>query len=185
MKRYNQRQLISMQSNDNDALRQIRLLISVIIGGLIISGLTAFPIQTLLGVANDLIAALQLDNSFSHWISFVYQGVSQTYVKYPFVAYGTDWLAFAHIVIAILFIGPWRDPVRNIWVIEFGLIASILIFPLAFLAGHIRAIPFFWQCIDCSFGVIAGGIFWTLRNKIKKMKSYTPKMVTTKLRPSA
>jgi len=37
---------------------------------------------------------------------------------YPFIAYGTDWLAFAHFVIAIAFIGPWRDPVRNVWVVE-------------------------------------------------------------------
>jgi hypothetical protein len=29
---------------------------------------------------------------------------------YPFLAYGTDWLAFAHIVIAVFFIGPLVKP---------------------------------------------------------------------------
>jgi hypothetical protein len=32
-------------------------------------------------------------------------------------------IAFAHLAIAIAFIGPYIDPVRNKWVITFGLIA--------------------------------------------------------------
>ena len=69
-------------------------------------------------------------------------------------AYGDDWLAFAHLVIAVAFIGPLRDPVRNKWVIEFGMIACVLVFPLAFVAGAVRGIPIFWRLIDCSFGVV-------------------------------
>jgi hypothetical protein len=38
----------------------------------------------------------------------------------PFLAYGTDWLAFAHLAIAVVFIGPWINPVRSQWVITFG-----------------------------------------------------------------
>jgi hypothetical protein len=38
-------------------------------------------------------------------------------------------------VLAILFIGPLRDPVKNKWVIEFGVIACILIIPFAMIAG--------------------------------------------------
>jgi hypothetical protein len=34
-------------------------------------------------------------------------------------------------VIAIAFIGPWRDTVKNIWVIEFGMIACVLVVPFA------------------------------------------------------
>jgi hypothetical protein len=75
-------------------------------------------------------------------------------VRYPFIAYGTDWLAFAHIVIAIAFIGPWRDPVRNVWVLEFGIIACVLVIPLAMVCGPLRGIPWFWRLIDSSFGVI-------------------------------
>jgi hypothetical protein len=70
------------------------------------------------------------------------------------MSYGTDLLAFAHLVIAVAFWGPLKDPVKNIWVIQFGMIACIMIFPLAFICGPIRNIPFYWQLIDCSFGAI-------------------------------
>jgi hypothetical protein len=70
-----------------------------------------------------------------------------------FLAYGTDWLAFAHLVIAVAFIGPLRDPVRNKWVLTFGVIACAGVVPLALIAGCVRGIPFYWRLIDCSFGV--------------------------------
>jgi hypothetical protein len=85
--------------------------------------------------------------------------------------YGTDWLAFAHIVIAIAFVGPLRDPVRNIWVVEFGLIACALVIPAALIFGPLRGIPFFWQLIDCSFGV--GGFIplWVTRQQIVRLQT--------------
>jgi hypothetical protein len=57
----------------------------------------------------------------------VRQGVVETGARYPFIAYGFDWLAFAHIVLGILFLGAIRDPVRNIWVIVFGMIPLWLV----------------------------------------------------------
>ena len=62
-----------------------------------------------------------------------------------FVFYGTDWLAFGHIVIAVCFAGVIRDPIKNIWVVEFGMISCVLVIPLALICGHIRGIPFFWR----------------------------------------
>jgi hypothetical protein len=84
------------------------------------------------------------------------------------MAYGTDWLAFAHIVIAVAFIGPLRDPVRNIWVIEFGMIACALVIPLALIFGPLRGIPFFWRLIDCSFGIIGFVPLWLVRREIRQ-----------------
>jgi hypothetical protein len=81
-------------------------------------------------------------------------------------------LAFAHLVIAIAFIGPMRDPIKNIWVIEFGMISCILIIPLAIIAGSIRQIPWYWQAIDCSFGVFGIiPLYWSYRliKKLEKM----------------
>jgi hypothetical protein len=46
-----------------------------------------------------------------------------------------------------------KNPVKNIWVVEFGLIACVSVIPLALICGHIRGIPFPWRLIDCSFGV--------------------------------
>jgi hypothetical protein len=94
------------------------------------------------------------NSSISHWLAKVREGVVATNVKYPFIAYGTDWLAFAHFVIAIVFIGPLCNPVRNIWVIEFGIIACILVVPFALIAGSFRGIPVGWRMIDCCFGAI-------------------------------
>jgi hypothetical protein len=84
----------------------------------------------------------------------VHNGSEQTNRQYPFIAYGTDWLAFAHLVIAVAFWGPYRDPVRNVWVVHFGMIACLAVVPLALIAGPIRGIPVWWQLIDISFGVV-------------------------------
>jgi hypothetical protein len=83
----------------------------------------------------------------------VYTGLMETSSRYPFLFYGTDWLAFGHFVIAISFLGPLRNPVRNNWVIDFGIIACALVIPFALIFGSIRGIPFWWRLIDCSFGV--------------------------------
>jgi hypothetical protein len=136
----------------NKLLRRIRLYISVVIAGLFISGVTAFPLETevALLVNHHPFQSVQT----SRWLNKVYTALGTTNRNYPFLSYGTDWLAFAHIMLALLFIGPLKDPVKNVWVIEFGLIASIAIFPLAFIAGGIRGIPLFWRLIDCSFGIV-------------------------------
>jgi hypothetical protein len=55
------------------------------------------------------------------WVVRVYAALRDMNSRYPFLAYGYDWLAFAHLVIAVAFIGPLRDPVRNKWVMEFRL----------------------------------------------------------------
>ncbi len=46
------------------------------------------------------------------------------------------------------------DPVRNKWVLVFGVIACAGVVPLAMIAGPIRGIPFYWRLIDSSFGII-------------------------------
>ena len=97
-----------------------------------------------------------------------------TNAKYPFIAYGTDWLAFAHFVIAVAFIGPWRDPVRNVWVVEFGMIACALVVPFALVMGSVREIPFGWRLIDCSFGVFGIVPLWFCRQLIKQLADANP-----------
>src|SRR5882762_10449583 len=76
---------------------------------LIASGLTAFPIEAeLLFILNHISMSPQF---IQDWISEIYIAVKQTNKDYPYLSYGTDWLAFAHIVIATAFIGPLKDPV--------------------------------------------------------------------------
>jgi hypothetical protein len=82
------------------------------------------------------------------WIERVFTALTATNVNYPFLAYGTDWLAFAHLVIATAFIGPYVDPVRNKWVITFGLIACAGVIPFVLIAGSVRGIPFPWRLVE-------------------------------------
>lgn len=142
-------------------VRMIRVWLGIVIAGLVLSGVTAFPLETelhwLLSVLQS--AALRPIAQSIHllpWIARVHDALSTTNRNYSFLAYGTDWLAFAHLVIAVAFIGPYRDPVRNKWIITFGLVACAGVIPLAFIAGHIRGIPIAWRLLDCSFGLFGG-----------------------------
>jgi hypothetical protein len=139
-------------------LRRIRLWLALFITGLVLSGITAFPLQhetSLLNRIFDVSAGPQKGEPALHtWLRRVHDGIVQTNHNYPFMAYGTDWLAFAHLVIAIAFLGPLVDPVRNKWVLVFGVIACAGVLPLALIAGPIRGIPPYWRIIDCSFGLI-------------------------------
>jgi hypothetical protein len=141
-----------------DHLRRIRIGLILFMVGLVLSGVTAFPLESELRWACSLLHSrvLQPFAESMHllpWIERVYGAVADTNTHYPFLAYGTDWLAFGHLVIAAAFIGPYLDPVRNKWVVAFGLIACAGVIPLALIAGSIRGIPFWWRMIDCSFGV--------------------------------
>ena len=126
--------------------------------GLVLSGVTAFPLQ-----AESQLLVRLLHAGWSPapehlpalvaWLDRANDGIVTAGRDYPFLAYGTDWLAFAHLTIAVAFIGPLRDPVRNIWVVQFGVIACLGVIPLALIAGPVRGIPWWWQLIDMSFGV--------------------------------
>ncbi|HKC68629.1 MAG TPA: hypothetical protein VKG26_10385 [Bacteroidia bacterium] len=132
--------------------KKVKLSLIIFTALLIISGVTAFPLEWELSLLAK--SSLICSNTILHdWIEKTYEAVRNSNNTYPFLSYGTDWLAFAHIVIATAFIGPLKNPVKNIWVIQFGMIASLMVFPLAFICGPIRHIPFYWQLIDCSFGL--------------------------------
>ena len=119
-------------------INRTRLLLAGFVAGLVISGVTAFPLPM---EVNYLASQLPDSGSLPEWIRQVQTGLNETEAKYPFLFYGTDWLAFGHLVIAIAFFGPIKDPVRNIWVIEWGMMACALVIPLALICGPIRGIP--------------------------------------------
>jgi len=160
-----------MIMNHHILKRRIKICIWIIIVGLAVSGLTAFPLETELGILHQHLA---VSNPFYNWINTIYNALKITNHQFPYISYGTDWLAFAHLVIAIAFIGPLKDPVKNIWVIEFGIIACILIVPLAFIAGSIRDIPIYWRLIDCSFGIIGFVPLYYCKINIKKLQEMAP-----------
>jgi hypothetical protein len=165
--------LINMKNNTSTQLnRKIKRLIILFIAGLCLSGITAFPLLQEISFLNKYLSPVAPECA-RQWIRKVYEGITAIDSSYPFMAYGTDWLAFAHLVIAVVFIGPFRDPVRNIWVIQFGRIACCMIFPLAFICGTIRGIPFWWELIDCSFGVFGLILLTCIYRNIQKLESIT------------
>ncbi|MEO7561613.1 MAG: hypothetical protein ABIT07_03405 [Ferruginibacter sp.] len=133
-------------------IKKIRILIVFFIIALAVSGITAFPVETeihwLLSHPSLIPTGLQ------DWLQRCYMALQDTNMHYPMLAYGYDWLGFAHLVIAIAFIGPYLNPVKNKWIIDWAILACIAIVPLAFIAGPIRYIPVFHILIDCSFGVL-------------------------------
>lgn len=151
--------------------KTIRVWIAIFIIALMLSGITAFALETELAWLDSLFE--NKTNGLSVWIYKVYSALHQTNLDYPFLAYGYDWLAFSHLVIAVAFIGPFKDPVRNKWVIQFGMIACCMIYPLAFIAGYLRQIPCYWQLIDCSFGIIGLAPLYICYNKIKLLERVT------------
>lgn len=156
--------------------KRIRSLVWTFILGLVISGATAMPLETelrwfasLLGIHEP--AALPAQPGFRDWIAWVWKGLAETNAHYPFIGYGFDWLAFGHFIIAIAFIGALRDPVRNIWLFEFGMIACVLVIPFALVAGEVRGIPIYWRLIDCSFGVLGFPLVWMAHRDARKLES--------------
>ena len=151
---------------ENKNLQSIRRLLLFFMMVLFFSGLTAIPVEAEL---TFLLKIFPSSTQLYYWLEKVLSAYKIVNNDTPFLLYGYDWLAFAHFILAILFIGPYRDPVKNIWVIEFGLIACVLIFPLAFIAGSFRGIPIGWQLIDCSFGLFGFLPLWICYSKTKQL----------------
>jgi hypothetical protein len=153
--------------------RRIRFLLFFFISALVVSGVTAIPLTRESALLNLLLGKGTIVSTilpaFSEWVSFVDQGLQTVSRDFPFINYGTDWLAFAHIMIAIAFLGPLRDPVKNIWVVEFGMIACVLIVPTALIFGTLRGIPPFWQMLDCSFGILGVVPLYIIRRDTRRL----------------
>ncbi|MEA3212517.1 MAG: hypothetical protein QOE70_5574 [Chthoniobacter sp.] len=154
--------------------RRIRALIGVFIAGLVLSGVTAFPLLHELNLLAALVAPsggpAPVEGGLIWWILRVRTGLAETHAAHPFLAYGTDWLAFGHLVIALFFVAAWRDPVRNRAALDAGLIACLGVIPLALICGEVRGIPVYWRLIDCSFGV--GGLLclWPARRLTQRLE---------------
>jgi hypothetical protein len=139
---------------------------------LLLSGVTAiqphFFLQPFIGFLNE-----HSNISLFSFVLWVNEGLVYTVANYPFMFYGLDWLAFAHIILTVLFIGPYKDPVKNKWVIQFGMIACLLVIPFALVAGYIREMPFLWRLIDCSFGIVGLIPLYILIKKINRLEKLT------------
>jgi hypothetical protein len=150
-------------------LGRIRLLVGIVIIGLVISGVTAFPLQSESVMLDHFVRATGLPAFVTNWTATVRGGLARAYADYPFLAYGTDWLAFGHLVIALFLIGAYRDPIRNVWLIRAAMLSCILVVPVALICGEIRHIPLWWRAIDSSFGVVGLIPLWLADRLIPRL----------------
>ena len=165
-----------MSPTPDQLRRRIRWLTGLFMLGLVLSGMTAIPLTAELdGLASvfGLADGTQTNSEVAQWLGKVRAALHETNTRYPFLFYGGDWLAFGHIVIALVFIGAWRDPVRNRWLFDFGLIACALVVPWAFAFGALRGIPVWWRLIDCSFGGLGAVPLWFCRRWARQLNSLT------------
>lgn len=147
-------------------MKTIRLHLTGFITLLLLTGITALPLIAEIDFlyAHRAIFSITL----TQWIEQLYRNIHQT----PTVMlYGTDWLAFAHIVIGLFFIPVYHNPLQYRANMLVGMAACLLIFPLAFICGPIRDIPFFHQLIDCSFGVLGFLYLYYILKKINRLKN--------------
>jgi hypothetical protein len=153
--------------------------------GLVSSGATAIPIETevswlakITGARGARQFAQQPASSaapaWATWLIKVESALRETNGKYPFFGYGGDWLAYGHFMIALVFVGAWRDPVRNRWLFDFGLWACALVIPYALIFGELRGIPVWWRLIDCSFGALGAIPLWLCRRDTLELERVLP-----------
>lgn len=140
-------------------LLRYRVSLGAFIVGLVLSGATAFPLLTELRLLATLLGIAQPADypqltGLSHWIARVLFALEQNQRDFPFIAYGTDWLAFGHLCIAVFFIRPFLKPLESDWVLRCGLVCCAAVIPTAMIAGQVRGIPFYWRLIDSSFGLL-------------------------------
>ena len=167
-----------MSDLESKLIRRIRAWTLLFIIGLVVSGATAIPLETELNWLVRWSGAEQFADAsrsapapgWADWLLRVCDALREVNTKFPFLSYGTDWLAFGHFVIAVAFVGLLRDPVRNRWLIDFGLIACAMVIPYALVMGGIRGIPFGWRLIDCSFGLFGVIPLWWCRRMVDKLE---------------
>ncbi len=140
--------------SDTALLARIRAWTLFFMAGLFVSGITAIPLQPELHLLVQTFARGNPPTALGAWLLQIQSAVDDTSERYPFLFLGTDWLAFGHIVIGLGFIGLLRDPVRNEWLITWGLLACALVIPWAWCFGTARGIPWGWRLVDCSFGFL-------------------------------
>jgi hypothetical protein len=176
--------------NETELLRRIRVLLAIFVIGLILSGVTAFPLGIEARAADRFLHGPGWPVAghlpfLTSWIDRVSTGLTAAYAKYPYIAYGTDWLAFGHLSIAVAFWGPYREPVRNVWVLKFGLIACAGIIPLALICAPLRHIPLWWIAVDSSFGVFGAVPLLLALRLTRRLEERQPVMVPAAAGPLA
>lgn len=155
-------------------LRRAKWMMGLVVFGLLVSGVTLWPAVSELQLAVRLVWGEGPPSGVLHaFILRAIEGLTVVHAQYPFMLYAHDWLAFAHIVLALLFAGAIRDPVRNVWVVECGLLMCALVPVLAGICIPLRGLPLRWFFIDFAFAPAAGWPLWIAWRDIRRVEAQT------------
>lgn len=152
--------------------KRAKWMLGVVAVGLFLSGVTVWPAISELQLIVDFVwGQSESSNMLYAFLLKTIDGLQSVKSGYPFLLYAHDWLAFAHVMLAILFAGAIRDPVRNKWVIQCGLIMCAIVPIWAGICIPIRRLPLFWFWIDFSFAPAAAiPLFIALRD-VRRLES--------------
>jgi len=147
-------------------------MLGIVVFGLFMSGITIWPAVPELKIAVRIVWGEGESTGVLHnFILQAIEGLESVEANYPFMLYAHDWLAFAHIVLAILFAGAIRDPVRNVWIVQCGLIMCALVPVLAGICIPIRGLPLVWFWIDFAFAPAAALPLWIALRDIRRAEA--------------
>ncbi len=146
-------------------------MLAIVAFGLLFFGVTVWPaVAELKFIVSVLWGECQPAGGLHLFLTNVIEALQTVKNQYPFLLYGYDWLAFAHICLAILFAGAIRDPVRNKWIVQSGLIMCALVPVLAAVCIPIRGIPLGWFFVDLAFAPGAALPLWIALQNIRKIE---------------
>ena len=153
-------------------LKRAKWMLAIVVFGLVVSGITVWPavpeLKWAVGIAWGDAEPTGVLHAF---VLRAIEGLESVEASYPFMLYAHDWLAFAHIVLAILFAGAIKDPVRNVWVVQCGLIMCALVPVLAGICIPIRGLPLRWFWIDFAFAPAAAVPLWIALRDIRRAEA--------------
>lgn len=147
-------------------------MLGIVAFGLFVSGVTVWPAVAELNAAVRFIWGDSEPTGVLHtFVLRVIAAMGEMEARHPFMFYVHDWLAFAHIVLAILFAGAARDPVRNIWIVQCGLIMCALVPVLAAICIPLRGLPWCWFFFDFAFAPAAAVPLWIALRDIRRAEA--------------
>jgi len=153
-------------------LKRAKWMLGMVVFGLVVSGVTVWPalreLKWAVGIAWGDSEPAGVLHAF---VLRAIEGLESVEESYPLMLYAHDWLAFAHIALAILFAGAIKDPVRNVWVVQCGLIMCVLVPFLAGICIPIRGLPLRWFWIDFAFAPAAGVPLWIALRDIRRAEA--------------
>jgi hypothetical protein len=154
-------------------LRRAKVMLAIVAFGLLVSGVTVWPAVAELKTAVRVVwGDAEPAGELHAFVLRAIEGLEAVEAEYPFMLYAHDWLAFAHIGLAILFAGAIRDPVRNVWIVQCGLILCALVPVLAAVCIPIRGLPLVWFWFDFAFAPTAALPLWIALRDIRRAETY-------------